>query len=115
VLVSQGGALHGWSLYLHQHALHFSVRRAGKISTVRAAAPATSAAKKLAATLAPDGRVTLLADDRSVATGTVEGPVAQQPADPLLVGRDNGGTVADYPEPFAFTGPLTTVSLTLTP
>ena len=115
VLVSQGGALHGWSLYLQQHALHFSVRRAGKIFTVRADAPAVASAKKLSATLALDGRVTLLADGRPVATGTVEGLVAQQPADPLLVGRDAGGTVADYPEPFAFTGPLTSVTLTLTP
>jgi arylsulfatase A-like enzyme len=115
VLISQGGAQHGWTLYLQQHALHFSVRRAGKIFTVRADPTAIASAKKLAATLAPDGRVTLSADDRPIATGTVEGPVAQQPADPLLVGRDNGGTVADYSEPFAFTGPLTSVTLTLNP
>lgn len=115
VLVSQGGALHGWALYFHQHALHFSVRRAGKIFTVRAEPAACAAAKKLAATLASDGRVTLLADDRAVATGTVEGTVAQQPADPLLVGRDTGGTVADYAEPFAFEGPLTSVTLALMP
>lgn len=115
VLVSQGGALHGWSFYLQQHALHFSIRRAGQIFTVRAEASAVASAKKLAATLAPDGRVTLSADDRPVATGTVEGLVAQQPADPLLVGRDAGGTVADYPEPFAFTGPLASVTVVLAP
>jgi hypothetical protein len=59
--------------------------------------------------------VTLLADDRPIATGSVEGPVTQQPADPLLVGRDTGGTVGDYEAPFAFTGPLTSVALTLAP
>ncbi len=115
VLISQGGAQHGWSLYLRDRALHFSVRRTGKISTVRAEPAAGATAKKLAATLAADGRVTLLADDRPIATGSVEGPVTQQPADPLLVGRDTGGTVGDYEAPFAFTGPLTSVALTLAP
>ena len=123
VLVSQGGAAHGWSFYFDHQALHFSVRRAGKIFTVRADATATATATTLGATLAPDGRVTLSADGRvtlsadgrAIATGSVDGLVAQQPVDALLVGRDTGGTVADYTAPFAFAGPLTAITLSLAP
>jgi N-sulfoglucosamine sulfohydrolase len=115
VLVSQGGAAQGWSFYVRDHALQFSLRRTGKISTVRAEPPAIASAKKLSVTLTATGQVTLLADDRPVATGTVDGPVEQQPVDPLMVGRDTGGTVADYAAPFAFPGVITSATVALTP
>ncbi|MCX6953542.1 MAG: sulfatase-like hydrolase/transferase [Verrucomicrobia bacterium] len=115
VLISHGGAAHGWSLYFQQGALHFGVRRATKLSTVRAEPAATATAKQLAATLGTDGRVTLTADGRTIATGSVEGPLIQQPVDVLVVGRDTGGTVGEYAEPFAFTGSITAATLSLSP
>lgn len=115
VLISQGGAAQGWALYVKGGVLSFALRRDKELHTVSAPAEATRAAHRFGATLAADGAVTLTADGKAVAAGSVGGVLAQIPVDPLQVGRDTGGTVGDYPGPFAYTGRITSATLALDP
>lgn len=115
VLVAQGGSAHGWSLFVREGALHFAVRRAGKLTTLHTTPEALRGATRFTATLAADGALTLAVADRILATGSAHGVIAQTPVDGLQVGRDTGGAVGEYSTPFAYSGTIKTVTLTLAP
>lgn len=100
VLVAQGGAAHGWAMYMKDGTLHWVTRRANK--SEEATAP-VGQARSLSATLSRDGTVTLQADGREVAKKKV-GLVKQMPLDGLQVGSDQAGAVGDYTAPFAYKG-----------
>jgi len=72
-------------------------------------------AKTLVARVAADGTVTLQADGRAVASGSLDGLVTQMPQDGLQAGQDTGGTVGDYPSPFNFGGKIRAITVELSP
>ena len=65
-------------------------------------------------TLDADGKVTISADGKAVATGKVPGPLRRRPTDALSVGRDSNAPVGEYDMPFPFDGKLGEVRLELT-
>ena len=110
VIVAQGGAAHGYSLYLQDGKLAFAVRVARNLTTVTAREPLGAGRFTVEAQLAAEGRITLSVNGRQVAEGRAPGLIAAQPARGLTVGSD-GGSVGDYTGPNAFTGKIENVTL----
>ncbi|WP_153556634.1 arylsulfatase [Roseimaritima sediminicola] len=118
VIVAQGGSAHGWSLYVQDGQLKFTVTAGGKRSTVASSQPLDSSQPVggkhiLSASIDGDRRVTLCVDNRTVAVGTVDSLLQTQPQDGLQVGRDNRGAVGPYAAPFTLQGSVESVEIRL--
>jgi len=103
VIVAQGGTSAGWSLYLKEGKLIFSVRRGGKLHSVSSPKPLTDLNGTVTVSLAKDGRATLSINKKVLANGQT-GLVTSMPLDGLQVGSDLLGEVGDYTAPFALEG-----------
>ncbi len=110
VIVAQGGAGNGYTLYLQDGKLALGVRITRGLTVVAANQPLGRGRFKVAAQLATDGRVTLSVDGKQVAEGQAPGLIKAQPARGLSVGRDNVG-VGDYSLPNAFNGKIERVQV----
>jgi len=110
VIVAQGGAAHGYSLYLQDGKLAFAVRLARKLATVTASEPLPSGRSTVEARLASDGLITLSVNGRQVGEGRAAGPLVAQPARGFTVGKD-GAPVGDYRSPNAWNGKIEDVKL----
>jgi len=112
VIIAQGGATRGYALFLDQGKLTFSVRVATtpvSIATAQnVAGPHTAVAR-----LEHDGKLTLILDDQTVATGQAPGPIKLMPTDGLDVGSDRGGLVGPYSENNQFRGVIDSVLIHL--
>ena len=96
VIVAQGGAALGYSLYVQASRPSFFVRTGD--GTFAVTGPRlTPGAHTVKAELAPDGRLAILVDGQAVATPPTPGKLlARMPTDGLDVGRDDGGVVGPY-------------------
>ena len=125
MLITQGGLVGGWAMYLADSELTFDYNY-GLVAHYRVSAPLPERSSTLEARFVYDGKdgkpvgaggtVTLLADGKPVATGRVEHtlPSVFSMTDGLDVGIDLGSPVsADYEPPFRFTGKLQSVNLEL--
>ena len=101
VLLAQGGTAHGYSLYLKDRKLHFSIRRSGKLETLTSTKPVPSGAIQLKMTYERNGNVVILVNNESYVSGKVAGGLLEVPQDGLQVGEDRNGAVGDYEEPFS--------------
>ena len=110
VIVAQGAAGHGYSLYLQDRKLAFAVRIARELTVVTASEPSPDGHLKVQAQLAGDGQITLSVNDKPVAKGKASGPIDAQPGRGLSIGADNG-TVGDYSGPNAFDGKVENVTV----
>ena len=110
VIVAQGGAAHGYALYLHDGKLAFAVRVARQRTVVTASEPLGSGRFSVEARLAAEGRITLSVNGRQVAEGRAPGLIAAQPAraSPLEETAELSG---DYTGPNAFTGKIENVNV----
>ena len=106
VLVAQGGDAHGWSLFTQEGVAHFIVCRAGKVEKVKATEKLGKKDLKISAKLDSRGEVNLYSGDRKIGRGKVSGLVKEMPADGLQVGRDDGGSVGEDEQSFAFDGKI---------
>ena len=91
VLVAQGGATHGYSLYLKEGLLTLGIRRGSRQWLTVCNDKLPPAPLTVTASLGKDGQVVLKANDKTVATGKFPGGLVAQPADGLEVGRDENG------------------------
>jgi len=111
VLVAQGGAAHGFALYLKSGHLVFATRHKNKLAEVRSPQALPQRPMTVGATLADDGVVTLMVDGKPIATDKTQGPISKTPVDGLQVGWDAAGAVGDYQGPNAFKGEISEATL----
>ena len=113
VLVAHGGVTHGYSLYLVDSKLHFATRHEGTLTTLAAAQPLPSQAKRITVVWRASGEVRATADGAEMLTGRVPGSLRKNPIDGLTVARDGGDPVGDYPRENRFTGRIESVRIEL--
>jgi arylsulfatase A-like enzyme len=113
VLVAQGGSAEGFSLYVKDGILTFATRRGGKLFKVSTDSKVSDTITSIEARLSKTGEVTLTANGKSVATGTVADGLPRHPIDGLQVGSDEGGFVGEYNTPFPFNGKIGSVTIDL--
>jgi len=111
VLVAQGGDTHGWVLFVKNNILHFSLSLGGKVETIKANEKLREKDGKVFAKLNAAGMVELFAGKRKIGNGKVSSLVKEMPIDGLQVGRDEGGTVGEYNDVFAFDGKIEKVRI----
>jgi arylsulfatase len=113
VIVAQGGAAEGYSLYVHEGKPIFAMRRENMLTLAAANEALPDKAVHLGATLAKDGTMTLTVDGKTVAKAQADGVLTKMPLDGLQVGQDANGAVGDYETPNAFKGEVGKVTVEL--
>ena len=111
VIVAQGGSSSGWSLYLKDKQLHFTIRRGGKPITTSAPLPA-NASGRFEARVTRKG-IILRADNKRLTMTEGNALLSSHPLDSLEVGQDNGGIVGDYQEGFKLSVPLKSLQIAI--
>ena len=110
-MVAQGGDAHGWGISVENGTLHFFVCLNGKVETVTAKEKLEAKDSKIFAKIHSSGKVELHAGKRILGTGKLNSLVKEMPVDGLQVGRDEGGTVGEYKDEFAFDGKIKRVRI----
>jgi hypothetical protein len=113
VILAQGGKAQGYALHAEGGKPAFSVRSAGKLSTVTATQALTAGVHELRADLAADGTVVFQIDGKPAGGGKVEGLLAKKPGEGLTVGNDGQVAVGEYSGPHAFSGKVTGATVTI--
>ncbi len=112
VIVAQGGAAHGYALFLQKGKLTFLVRASDQAT--RIATPETVVGAHTAvAHLGEDGSLTLKLDGEPKAEGKAATSLTAMPVDGLDVGSDSGGLVGDYDKSNSFAGSIKSVTIEL--
>jgi arylsulfatase len=114
VIVAQGGSVHGYSLYLREGQLHFTVRSKGATATCRIPMTA-SGSHEAAAGLDEDGTLRLSLDNVRAPAAAARVVISLMPTDGLDVGSDSGGVVGPYRAPDRFNGTIDSVVVELDP
>lgn len=112
VVVAQGGATHGWAVYIRDGRLCFATTAKGKRSDVTSESEVTGDGK-VAAKWSKDGRVELRWNGDIIGEGEIAPLLSTQPADGIQVGWDANGSVGDYSGEFRFPGKLSAVLIKL--
>ncbi|OOK76958.1 sulfatase family protein [Mycobacterium kansasii] len=126
VVISVGGAMAGWSLYLQDGVPSFAYNYLGhELTTVTAPRPLPEGPVNLGLSLDYDGgglgkgaSVTLLVDHAAVVSGRLERTVPfrfSMSGETLDVGVDTGSPVAPYGHDFRFTGRIDRIDVTVDP
>ncbi len=108
VIVAQGGAAQGFSLFLKDGRPHFVIRIGDVLYSIEGTR-LTPGEHLVMAKLDQDGTLTLEVDQKSAAAPVAGKLLARMPADGLDVGRDGNAAVGPYPAPFAYPGKITSV------
>src|SRR5690606_16723954 len=107
VIVSQGGSQQGWALYAKDGKPGFAIRRDAGLSKVENLSPIpVGKPVVLRATLKQDGSVSFRAGKEAGQPLRLEAPLNVTPGEGVLVGKDHGGLVGDYPKDFEFDGEI---------
>ena len=114
VILAHGGRNHGYALYVKDGHLAFAVRQSGTLTYIQSKTPLAAGKASVLASLAKDGTLRLLLDDKLLAEGKALGLMPVTPVEGLQIGQDLGAPVADYQTPFAFKGEIRSVTLKLT-
>ena len=109
VIVAQGGAALGYSLFLKGNRPHFVVRTNGTLYQVVGAA-LTPGEHTLTAHLNADEKLSLGVDGQAAVSAAGKF-LAKIPADGLEVGQDDNAAVGNYASPFAFPGVIESVRI----
>ena len=112
VIVAQGGSAHGYSLYMNDEELSFTVRRNGKITRVNAKRPAKSDSLKIEVHWSAE-EIEIVINGVQSAKEQAPGLLNEMPVDGLQVGTDEGGLVDEYPIPVEFQGKIQSVDIRL--
>ena len=118
VLLAHGDATSGYSLYLQDGRLHHTLNIGGQKTTVSSDGPVPAGATRLGVVSrrsdAGPRTFTLTIDGAPAGEVTaVTGFATLISWSGLDIGLDRGSPVADYPAPFAFTGTLRKVIVTM--
>jgi len=114
VIVSHGGSVIGYTLYLKNNRAVFAVRHAKQVTRVTSA-ELPAGQLKLEAQLAADGRLTLAVNGQSAEPVKAAGPLAEQPFEEFNVGFDGANTVDEYDGSKRFQGTIRDLSITVQP
>ena len=109
VIVSQGGLLHGYSLFLRDGKPGFAVRIDGKSFSVLAPEKADGWSK-LSGTITPDKKIVLAVNGKTVAEKEIPDFIADMPGETLIVGADLAGLVFESNLP-AFSGIIKRIAI----
>jgi arylsulfatase A-like enzyme len=106
VVLAQGGASTGYTLYLKGGQPHFGVRSGGTLKEAVGQGKLTLGMKvHLAGILDENLELHLYVNGKEVARGRGHF-LSGKPADPLTIGRDGGSAVGEYDPPLPFQGEL---------
>ena len=114
VILSQGGSRLGYVLYLDQGMPVFAVRSGSQVHEIRGNG-LLAGKHMLKARLSSSGELSLQIDGVSAGKPTAGKVLTGQPAEGLLVGRDEGGAVGSYRVPHPFSDTIDSVVLELEP
>ncbi|HEY1879126.1 MAG TPA: arylsulfatase [Caulobacteraceae bacterium] len=117
VLIAHGDATSGYSLYLKGGRLHHALNIGGKVALTVSDKDVAPGRRHLGVQVrtGPEGRVYTLTIDGEAAGSTIAqfGFLMLISWSGLDIGRDRGSPVGDYAAPFAFTGRLIKVTVTM--
>lgn len=111
VLVSQGGEVNGFSLFVEEQKLHFAVRIDGELFQVSGMRDLPQHAYSVQAQLNEGGEVKLMVDFRPVAYGKVPSLLKTEPRETRNIGSDDRTSVGHYSSPFQFSGRISDVRI----
>jgi len=106
VVLARGGNLQGYALVLRGGKPSFVIRAGAKLSAVSADAKVVGKWVHLAGILAADKTLKLFIDGKLAATAKGTGLMTGEPAQPMEIGADDGGSVGDYPTPWPLAGAI---------
>jgi arylsulfatase A-like enzyme len=112
VIVAQGGAVHGYVLFLRDGRLSFLVRVSSQTTAVSTAEP-LSGRHTAQARLHSNGTFSLALDGKEVGHATAPAPLTTMPVDGLEVGLDAAGLVGPYSANNQFHGTIDSVRIQL--
>ena len=104
VVLARGGPSQGYALILQGGKPLFVIRAAGKVSTVAGKSKVVGKWTHLAGALTADKQLKLYVDGKLAATAAATGLMTAEPAQPMEIGADDGGSVGEYPSPMPFAG-----------
>ncbi|HEY1447108.1 MAG TPA: sulfatase/phosphatase domain-containing protein, partial [Caulobacteraceae bacterium] len=117
VLIAHGDGTSGYSLYLKGGRLHHALNIGGKVALTVSDKDVAPGRRHLGVQVrtGPEGRVYTLTIDGEAAGSTIAqfGFLMLISWSGLDIGRDRGSPVSDYAAPFAFTGRLIKVTVTM--
>ena len=113
VIAAQGGVTHGWALYIQESKLCFATTTNGTRTVIRSKEILVDGGIA-AVTLTKDGEVSLAWNNQTVASGSLNSLLADQPLDGLQIGQDRNGNVGNYKSPFVYPGTITNPAIKLT-
>jgi arylsulfatase len=117
VLIAHGDATCGYTLFVRDGRLVYDMNVGGAHATIVSDQPAPAGRHRLGVAVRPDGHdrvITLLVDGAAAGGGRTRlGFHNFISWSGLDIGRDRGSPVADYAAPFAFTGTLEKVTVTM--
>ena len=106
VVVAQGGQAVGYALAIQKGRPVFHVRIRSQLFTASAKSELPAEKVKLEAEITMDGKMSLSANGKVVATAKAPASFPSQPVDGLEVGLDEKGNVGDYQGDFPFAGKI---------
>lgn len=115
VLVSHGGDVHGYSIYVRDGRLCFAVRLNRKIHEIRSRKPVAGRSYSVQAALTGDGTMSLSLDFLPVAYGHAGSLILSNPNEGQTIGSDPGTPVGTYTSPFRFPGTLSNLEIITSP
>ncbi len=104
VVVSRGGPLHGYALYLKNGQPYFAIRRDKQIYRAHAKQKIVGKWTHLAGVLTADKKLQVYVNGKLAGSGEAPGLLTKTPDQPTGIGADDRGAVSDYRSPFTFAG-----------
>lgn len=106
VILAQGGQSLGYSLYLKQGKVQFSLRRQGALTTLVGPPVSLNTWHHVSATIDRDGKASLRLNGKPAGEPIAFGFITSRPADGLSIGADSGSLVGPYEADNGFQGQL---------
>lgn len=104
VLVSHGGEIHGYSLFVKNRKLHFAVRLNGEFFQISSRQEVPSVNYSVQVNMSDTGEVQLFVDFVPMAYGKFPNAIVVEPKEPRNFGSDDRTAVGTYTAPFAYKG-----------
>ncbi len=104
VIVARGGPTTGYSLLIQDGQPTFLIRSNDALSELKAEKRIVGGWHHVVGMLTPEKEMRIYVDGERLATGTSQGFVSGDPAQPMEVGADAGTAVGNYESPNNFTG-----------
>ncbi|OGV93208.1 MAG: hypothetical protein A3K19_33970 [Lentisphaerae bacterium RIFOXYB12_FULL_65_16] len=104
VILARGGPVQGYSLYLQNGRPRFAIRAESELYEAVGSKPVAAKWTHLAGVLTAEGQLRVLVNGEVV--GTTDGVplIPKTPTQPMEIGVDDGGSVAEYLPPFGLSG-----------